>query len=208
MSDYAYKPRLGFDIRIRPPTREAQKPWWTEGDRKICEHEGCRETAQVAVSRTPREPGTRVWLCAAHATEHNRRWNYFEGLSEAEAEQARMAASYGDRPTWSFARNERARSAAKARGPADFVDPFGFFAGFKARTARPEPRERAVSKLQAKAFETLGLPLSARRADIRRRYAELLRRFHPDANGGDRGAEAQLAEVVKAYQLLKKARLC
>ena len=32
---------------------------------------------------------------------------------------------------------------------------------------------------------------------------ELVKRFHPDANGGDRSREGRLQEILKAYQTLK-----
>ena len=43
------------------------------------------------------------------------------------------------------------------------------------------------------------------RTALRQRYSELVRRFHPDRNGGDRSHEAVLQRVVEAYQLLRKA---
>ena len=209
MSDYAYKPRLGFDIRVRKRSEKAPaQPKRADADPQPCEHPDCREKGLVAVARSPREPQRKIWLCAAHASAHNAQWNYFEGLTESEAAAIRQSTIYGDRPTWSFARNDRARTAARARGPADFVDPLGFFAGGRRPEPREAARERTLSRLQAKAFETLGLAADAKPADIRRRYAELVRRFHPDANGGDRGAETQLSEVVRAHQILKKAKIC
>ena len=42
---------------------------------------------------------------------------------------------------------------------------------------------------------------------IRARYTALVRRLHPDANGGDRAGETRLQRVIKAYQTLKKAGL-
>jgi curved DNA-binding protein CbpA len=35
----------------------------------------------------------------------------------------------------------------------------------------------------------------------------MLRRFHPDVNGGDRTAEDKLQRVIKAYKTLKAAGL-
>ena len=32
-----------------------------------------------------------------------------------------------------------------------------------------------------------------------------MRRYHPDKNGGDRGHETRLREVIEAYQLLRRA---
>ena len=46
---------------------------------------------------------------------------------------------------------------------------------------------------------------SADGAKIRARYTELVRRLHPDANGGDRAGENRLQRVIKAYQSLRKA---
>ena len=45
----------------------------------------------------------------------------------------------------------------------------------------------------------------ARRTALRRRYSVLVRRYHPDRNGGDRSHEARLQRVVEAYQLLRGA---
>ncbi|MEM9235102.1 MAG: DnaJ domain-containing protein, partial [Pseudomonadota bacterium] len=59
--------------------------------------------------------------------------------------------------------------------------------------------------LQVQAFRTLNLKPTASSAEIRKRYAELVKRFHPDSNEGDRSAENQLQDVIKAHQLLKKA---
>ena len=106
-------------------------------------------------------------------------------------------------------KNDRARAAANARGAADMDDTFGIFGkDAKVQTeTRGQHREgKRLTKLQVNAFDTLALPYAASSSEIRRRYAELLRRFHPDSNDGDRGAEEQLSEVVKAHTILKKAR--
>ena len=52
----------------------------------------------------------------------------------------------------------------------------------------------------------LGLKDDADRMALRRRYSELVRQYHPDRNGGDRGFEARLGKVIEAYQLLKGSR--
>ena len=49
------------------------------------------------------------------------------------------------------------------------------------------------------------LSMGADKAAIKARYHEMLKRFHPDTNGGDRGAEAKLQAVIKAWKVLKKA---
>lgn len=82
-------------------------------------------------------------------------------------------------------------------------DPFSFFSS----APRP-PRERKIKTLEAKALETLGLDAKATGADIKARYKELVKRHHPDANGGNRGSEDRFRDVIQAYRLLKQAGFC
>ena len=70
-------------------------------------------------------------------------------------------------------------------------------------------RERAepsrFSKPERQALSVLGLGDDADRHALRQRYSTLVRRYHPDKNGGDRSHEARLGEVIEAYQLLRKS---
>ncbi len=212
MTGHGYRPRFGYDIRVRPPGDEAAAaPAWARNYTRVCDAPDCGRRAAVRTAKSPRHVDEKLWLCAAHAREHNARWNFFDGLSAEEAEAAKLSGIYGDRPTWSMGRNDRARAASKARGPADFTDAFGIFseAAKKAAEDRGHFRDgRKLPTLQVKAFETLDLAVTAPATDIRKRYAELVRRFHPDANGGDRSAESQLQAVVRAHHILKKAGFC
>ena len=63
------------------------------------------------------------------------------------------------------------------------------------------------SKEEAKALDVLGLGVETDRKRLRQRYSELVRRYHPDRNGGDRTHEARLGRVVEAYQLLRRSRV-
>jgi len=67
--------------------------------------------------------------------------------------------------------------------------------------------QRVVTRLQRQAFDILNLDTSATLIEIKARYKELVKRFHPDANGGDRGAEERLKQVIKAYGVLRASGL-
>jgi DnaJ-class molecular chaperone len=71
-----------------------------------------------------------------------------------------------------------------------------------------EPRARKLKTLEAKAFDTLGLSAGATGEDIKSAYKMLVKKHHPDANGGDRGSEERFRAVIQAYQLLKQAGFC
>ena len=127
-------------------------------------------------------------------------------MSEAEYQSFKSAEETGHRPTWSFrpGRGDRV-SAARFWQTARRGDAFGMFGG--AAKPRGEPRKPRMGRLQVLALNVLALEEGAEPGAIRRRYAEMVKRYHPDSNHGDRTAEAQLNKVVKAYQTLKAAGL-
>jgi hypothetical protein len=209
-SAFQYRPRF-VDIRVRPPKPEeearandvnALKP----GERP-CDHAGCRAAATAKAPKSRDLPGHHYWFCQPHAAEYNRTWNFFAGMSEGEI-RARMAdeLATGGRPTWSFKGGARNREAAANRG--FFRDPFGIFGSGKARgDAGHASSDRRLGKLEHAALADLDLDATATGPAIRLRYTELVKRCHPDANGGDRSAETKLQRVLRAYKTLQKAKL-
>jgi len=88
-------------------------------------------------------------------------------------------------------------------------DPFGLFdRAARAGQARPAAEGRKVLNAQRRALDVLGLEADAKRADIKGRFKVLVKRHHPDANGGDRTSEDRLREIIQAYNYLKSAGFC
>ncbi|WP_373503168.1 DnaJ domain-containing protein, partial [Aestuariivirga sp.] len=52
-------------------------------------------------------------------------------------------------------------------------------------------------------YEVLGVGKSADEKDLKAAYRKLAKQFHPDANPGDKTAEAKFKEVSEAYDVLK-----
>ena len=146
-------------------------------------------------------PGDWHWLCLDHVREFNAGYNYFSGMSPDEIEAAQNPYGGWDRETRAFA---RAGGDAPPRW-ADFTDPLDAIGARFRRADAEGPREdgRELSGDDRKNLRTLGLGTDADRRSLRKRYAELLRRYHPDHNGGDRGHEKALEQVILAYTSLK-----
>ena len=65
-----------------------------------------------------------------------------------------------------------------------------------------------VRNAERKALDAMGLESNARAPDIKARFKLLVKRHHPDANGGDRTCEDKLREIIQAYNYLKSAGFC
>lgn len=178
-----------------------------------CQWDGCEEagTHRAPVGRL--REGEYFRFCFDHVREYNKGFNYFSGLADSEIARFQKEALTGHRPTWKMGAGSGTRSApdyAQLRsGRAGYYrnlrDPFNLFGSWREQGAPPERKARP---LEAKALETLGLDAKATGADIKARYKQLVKRHHPDANGGDRGTEDRFRDVLNAYRVLKQAGLC
>jgi hypothetical protein len=155
-------------------------------------------------------------FCLEHVREYNNSYNFFAGMSDDAVAKYQKEAITGHRPTWKMgsiggSRGATRRGRGNVRGsdwPAD--DPFSLFGELGARPghARPAPEGRKILNAQRRAFDVLGLEADAKRADIKSKFKMLVKRHHPDANGGDRGSEDRLREIIQAYNYLKSAGFC
>lgn len=204
MSDvFEYRPKF-VDIRVKKPDAEEVR---REPGERTCDHIGCPRAGLHKAPKGRDHEGQFWTFCYEHAADYNRRWNYFAGMTDAELAAYQKREETGHRPTWTFrsGRLDRFSSAMRGFRSGRGGDPFGMFGG---EAPAPAARERRrLSRLQSKALEDLSLEENADSAQIRARYAELVKRWHPDSNGGDRGAEANLHRVLQAYQTLKAGGL-
>lgn len=65
-------------------------------------------------------------------------------------------------------------------------------------------RSRAQEE-EIQALDAFGLSLPLSLATLKSRYKELVKQFHPDANGGDKAAEERLKLINQAYATLKNS---
>ena len=184
-------------------TKQSRMHGRVDGAKARCAVVGCARPGEFKAPLRPADfdgPGTWRFLCLDHVREHNAKYNFFTGMSPDEISNAQGPLAGWERPSRRFAAN----GADPPPKWSDFADPldaistrFGriYNRGEHSRFTRPERRALCV----------LGLGEEASRHALRERYSSLVRRYHPDKNGGDRSQEARLVEVIEAYQLLRKA---
>ena len=192
--------RFKSDIRIK--SAKAKKP---EPQTRMCEAPDCVGPGDCRVSKSPKNLSEYIWYCAVHARAHNEAWDYFKGMDDNDIQRFKEEALTGHRPTWPL--GKRGARARMGQSPLGGVrDRHAMFAEDVDDAAVRRP-ERQLTRLQSISMDTLQLPHGATLIEIKARYKELVKRFHPDANGGDRGAEERLKQVIKAYGVLRASGL-
>jgi len=218
--DFPYEfgsPRMNLDSKYYDPIRRSraapqEEDAAHEAHAARCAWEGCLKPAAHRAPLTARQlrhaRGVAPrWLCAEHIGPFNRSFNFFEGLSDTAASQWEQDALTGHRPTWRRHGSKNPGSWAHLFDAADaalrdILDRDA--ARPRAHAERtPPPRTPPVTAGQRRALDTLNLPADASLTMLTERYKQLLKRYHPDCNGGARLYEQELARTLNAYHYLK-----
>lgn len=193
------------DLRVK--RQPVQKPT------RLCEKPGCQGSGDHRAPKSRATLNEYYWFCLDHVREYNQAWDFFRGMLPDQIEAYQRATLTGLRPTWKMHdRLKDPKADFYFRGA--FVDPFVIFDdGPRAQptptvadaTNRNGTSTRRLSRMQLASLETLNLEPEATLQDVKARFKELVKRFHPDANGGDRGAEERFRQVIKAYGQLRSS---
>lgn len=174
-----------------------------------CDWPGCTGLGEHRAPRSRNELRTFYWFCLQHVRLYNKNWNYYEGLDDMQVEADVRKDTTWARPTWPLGSGPGATMAA------GFKDPFGAFEsadgvdnGDDAETEKAEKTSgrfggaAPFSTPEEDAVRILGIngPLTA--STIKARYKRLVKKHHPDANGGDKEAEERIKAINGAYQTL------
>jgi DnaJ-like protein len=191
-----------FDrIRVKP-AEDRRPPTGVPG----CDWPDCREDATHRAPKGRLREGEYWRFCLHHVREYNQSYNFFSGMSEDAIARYQKEAITGHRPTWKIGVNGKNGGAQDGHWQFVADDPFGLLGAW--RSAPSAPEGRLVRNAERKALDALGLESSAGSAEIKARFKLLVKRHHPDANGGDRSHESRLREIIQAYNYLKSVGWC
>ena len=175
--------------RMEPVCRRV-KPGGNEPAARGCDWGGCARGGEYRAPRSRVRLQDYWWFCLEHVRLYNAAWNYYAGMSEAEVEADVRRDTVWQRPTWplgpgsgSFNHRFRWQDAAMGDTPEH------------AKEAPPRP----ASPL-ARALHVLDLSPPVTVATVKARYKLLVKRHHPDANGGDKASEERFKTISEAYR--------
>lgn len=168
---------------------------------RICDHEGCSEKGLFRAPKAPDVLDDYFWFCQTHVREYNQKWNFFEGVTEAEinAQQSR------DR-VWERATKPMGDPEARAWARLGIEDPHQVLGANATQNPGRASAGRKLPPTEKRALDILEGQEDWTKTEIRRAYKALIKVLHPDMNGGDRSQEEQLQQVVWAWDQLKVSK--
>lgn len=184
-----------------PSARDVTQATTTQGG---CAWQGCAADGEFKAPKNRHVLGTNSpddyqFFCLDHIREHNRRWDYFDGMDQTTIERFQKDAIHGHRPTW------------KTGMPPTMISPealetaFATFMGHEAppnMNAPPLPSPSFTAE-EHKAFAILDVAPESEWNVVKAKYKTLVKRLHPDVNNGDKKSEEQFKEVIAAYRCLE-----
>ena len=179
---------------------------------RLCNSPGCDQPGEFRAPGVRASgfdgPGDYRWFCLDHIRAFNAGYDFFAGMTPDEILAAQSPLAGWDTHSRAFRPDAGIDAAPRW---ADFADPLEAIAA-RAKARRQDHRnaqeaaQRGIGPEERAAYGVLGLAFDADRRALRSRYSELVRRYHPDRNGGDRSHEGRLQQVVEAYNRLKATR--
>ena len=135
--------------------------------------------------------------------EYNQSYNFFAGMNDDAVLAYQKDALTGHRPTWKMGTGKRKVAARSGRAGHRRRSVRPVRRGPAHRAAKARRKQRPIRNAERKALDRLGLDVGATPQQVKVRFKELVKRHHPDANGGDRSTEDRLVEIIQSYNYLK-----
>lgn len=163
---------------------------------RSCDSPDCAQPGEHRAPKSREQLRDYYWFCLEHIRAYNSAWNYYAGMSEEQVEDERRGDTYWHRPTRPFT-GERTFGETVHDG-------FGLFED-QQDLQRKKAEQFSATAPELAALSLLNLSPPVTRQEIKIRYKELVKRHHPDANGGSKDAEERLKSINRAYETLTRA---
>ncbi|MEX2643367.1 MAG: J domain-containing protein [Acetobacterales bacterium] len=170
------------------------------GRRGSCAWPGCSEDGSYRAPRSRRREDGFHAFCLAHVRDYNAAWDFFAGMTPEQIAAYRNEDVTWHRPTWRLG----APGGGGGSWIRDDLDVFAAAFGVDGSVHGTDPQraERPMKPGERAALKLFGLDQHASLHDIKVRYKQLAKRYHPDATGGDKRSEDRFKAVTRAYRYL------
>ena len=160
-----------------------------ENNQRSCYNPDCKELGIYPAPKSKENLREYLYFCINCIREFNKSWNYFEGLNEQELEIEIRKSTTWNRPSWKFGTKNLNYDFEKA------------FRQFNEQKKLDENKN--VSKKIKDAFNLLDLDLNSTPDEIKRRYKNLAKKWHPDDQKNETNHNKnKFIDITNAYKTI------
>jgi hypothetical protein len=160
-----------------------------ENNPRSCYNPDCKELGIYPAPKSKENLREYLYFCINCIREFNKSWNYFEGLNEQELEIEIRKSTTWNRPSWKFGTKNLNYDFEKA------------FRQFNDQKKLGENKN--VSKKIKDAFNLLDLDLNSTPDEIKRRYKNLAKKWHPDVQQNETNHNKnKFIDITNAYKTI------
>lgn len=160
-----------------------------ENNPRSCYNPDCKELGIYPAPKSKENLREYLYFCINCIREFNKSWNYFEGLNEQELEIEIRKSTTWNRPSWKFGTKNLNYDFEKA------------FRQFNEQKKLDENKN--VSKKIKDAFNLLDLDLNSTPDEIKRRYKNLAKKWHPDVQQNETNHNKnKFIDITNAYKTI------
>lgn len=160
-----------------------------ENNQRSCYNPDCKELGLYPAPKSKENLREYLYFCINCIREFNKSWNYFEGLNEQELEIEIRKSTTWNRPSWKFGTKNLNYDFEKA------------FRQFNDQKKLDENKN--VSKKIKDAFNLLDLDLNSTPDEIKRRYKNLAKKWHPDVQQNETNHNKnKFIDITNAYKTI------
>ena len=162
---------------------------------RICHEKGCLNEGEYMAPKSPNN-NEKYFFCLDHIKIYNKRWNYFAGKNQKQIYDFQKNDFFEGRPTRPFSNGYSSK--------IKFEFEFGLNhqkLKFKRKKKSFFTNNKNNSKVD-KALKIFSLNDDFSEKILKKRYKELVKKYHPDLNRSFLNKDSKIKEINNAYNFL------
>ena len=163
----------------------------------LCDWENCNKEGSYRAPVERDNSKNFKLLCLEHIKIFNKKWNYFSNMNDQEIEYFIKSDLTWHKPTKSFSSSENFFNILWNNALEDKLNIFNS-SNYK------DFKKTKISQTDKDALQVMGLSDEVKWEQIHLKFKDLVKKYHPDKNQGDKKFEEKLKKITLAYSQLKK----
>ena len=179
--------------------KKSNKPTFIESDNgkkiRLCQEKGCLNEGEYIAPKSPNSK-EKYFFCLDHIKIYNKRWNYFAGKSQKQIYDFQKNDFFEGRPTspFSFGYGSKIKFEFEYSLDQEKIK-------FKSKNKSFFHNKTNDSKVK-NALKIFSLSDDFSEKILKKRYKELVKKYHPDLNRNFLNKDSKIKEINNAYNFL------